>query len=107
MTEHVGGDEGDGVNTTIEITVAFSAQLNRLAICGDYNVVDCIAVSSARVIVELIARNLENLDAVNCYSSIASIRGALHEIRDRNRLVSVIGWPQRDVHVFKRDRWTA
>src|SRR5689334_13607859 len=52
--------ESDRVNAPIQISVALGAQLHRLAVRRDHNVVESVTVSAARIVLGLIAADAGN-----------------------------------------------
>ena len=56
--------ERDGVNAPVKVPVALSAQLDRLAITRNHDVIDGAAVSAGRIVVQLVTGNAHDDDVV-------------------------------------------
>ena len=94
--------EGDGVNPSVARSITFGAQLDRLAIGGDNDVV--IRVAGVIAIFSLIARDLRDNNLAEVHGAVAVVGCTCHEITDIHRAVVMIRWRQRNGVAIQSNR---
>jgi hypothetical protein len=86
----IGETEVDRVYATISTSIAFRSQLDRLAIRTDHDVINGVSVAIA--VFSLVTCDVIDHDIADC-DAAAVVRHRGHKIRNRKRLLFVVGRP--------------
>src|SRR5712691_3911642 len=100
----VSDQESDRIDTTIAAAFTLSAQLHRLTVRGDHDVVHSVAIAIA--ILNLVAGHQSNHHAVEIYVRVKIVAGACRQIANLDRVVTVVRRPERNLVAVQSNRWS-
>jgi len=95
--------ERDGVHTPIEVSVSLDAELHRLTVRSNHNIVQSRSVGASETVFWFITAHADNNHIADIHIGIAGGSGTSDEVGHVERVVIVVRWPHVYVAVAQCD----